>query len=873
MGRVLVGLACCWLAAIPLYGQPAPILSITADFRDRPLTEVIDQLKADHGLRFSYLEEAVASLRANCRFEQADWTEVADCLFRSQGLEVKTISGNYVALRADGSRPRELCLRVVGPDGDPLPFVSAILTGRDTLLSADENGWLRARPRVSSQDSLELHYLGYKNRTVAIRDDCADVTLTAASVELAAVTVTEYLTPGISTTTEGRRILIDPQRTAAVPGFADRGVYRTLTLLPGINNLNETAGELSIRGGTPDQNLILWDGIPVYFTGHYFGMISPFSPQLVDRIDVWRGQAEAAYGGRVSGVIRMSTEDEVAASPSAGIGLSGLQADGDLRLPLIAGKSDVVLGFRTSLPLLLEGPTYRSYRDQALQGSGPGQAITAPNGSQSTTETFNFREFNGRWLWLPAEGHRITLSGFHQYDDARYTTDDDANADVTTDDLESRNLGASLRYARELANGRELRLQLVATDFDNLGENRQTTRRIANVVRRESSIREVSGKAAFRKAYGAGQQSRSLDLGMEWQQFIHGFRLSAENERAGTLRQAGVRGGRAVAAAAFGTYAWSPTETIRLEAGARLPYYSPTKTVYLEPRLNGTLHLTSSWHLRAGLGVNHQFAVRILDLENRRISGSAPLWTMANGGDFPVQSAREFSLGVTGQPGSWLLELEGYHKYVSDLSATYLDLTITGFPIGSSRASGLDLLIKKRWGLASAWVNYSLSKADYLFPDVAAEAFPATTDRRHQLRLVQTLTFHRWELSLGWRLQTGSRYTAYTIGPTRATDGSLRANLLPGGVNAEKLPVYHRADLSLTYGWASGAPSPWSGLIALSLVNVYGRDNLLERDYTLGRRANPDRRNPRFFATTVDRLGLSFTPNVTVSLRWGKPRP
>ncbi|MEM6769057.1 MAG: TonB-dependent receptor [Bacteroidota bacterium] len=852
--------------------QSVQDVRITEDFSNQPLADALSKLQAKYGLRFGYADEAVAEVVVNCRFQSATWPEVADCLFARNGLEATLLDDGYVTLRAGAPRDWNICLQTQSMSGEVLPFVTL---GNPTLglsYATGADGFLQTTCRAKATDSLSVHYLGYATTKVSpnqllAREGCYVIALQATSIELASVTVKEYLTEGISATEDGRRVLLDPEAVVATPGFADREVFRTLPLLPGITNLQETASSLSIRGGTPDQNLILWDNIPIYASGHYLNMVSSFSPELIGSVDVWRGRAEAEFGGHVSGVIRMTTDREISKKIALGGGVSLLQANAYAHLPVVAGKSDLKMAYRGSLPNLLAWPAYNSYRSQALQGFRVGTILRDDQETTDATETFTFGELNGRWQFNLAPGHELTLSGFWQRDDLNYDFSvSQADQLPNTDALESTNQGASLHYAHTGSAGHKTEGWLTVTNFDNLGENEYNREFVDFLVLRQSSIQELSAKVVHSRKVGARTRVQG---GVQGQRYYHDFVLSAENRRTGRLREASVRDGVATVLAPFATYDWASSQGLQAQLGLRLPWYGPTDQLYFEPRLNASYRLTDNWLIKGGYGRNHQFPLQVIELNQVNVSGAATIWTLANGREFPVQAAHEFSVGISGQPKSWFFDLELYHKRVDGLAATSLNLEVDTFATGSSRAIGADLLIRKRWGNWRTWLVYSLSKTEWDFPLVSEEGFfPADLDRRHQLRLVQTYSNGRWTLSAGWQLQSGAPFSTTRAELNRDDGSTFGWQLVQEDINDKRLSLYHRADFSVAYEWSPAKARDWTGGITFSLINLYNRDNVLERNFIRAR--NEDRQPGELgvIASPVDRLGLGLTPNVSVRVGW-----
>lgn len=855
---------------LALAAQPAEEVRLTVNFTDTPLLEAIQHLEKKFGLIFSFPQAAVTGARVNCQFADAGWVEIEQCLFAANLLTCNLLDDGYVTLRPNAAETEKnwnFCLRIKGQDDTPLPFAPIGITRTGRAVSTDDQGRFSGNLRAAATDTLSIQYLGYAPLRVplkdAVRGGCPSFTLVPASIELASVLVEEYLTDGVTATPDGRRVNFDPGQTPPLPGFAGTEVYRMLSLLPGVNNAGETAGDLNIRGGSRDQNLVLWDGIPVYTSGHYFGMISNFNAELIDQVSVWRGQAEAAYGGRISGVVKIDTDRTITKKLSAGAELNLLGVNSFVKAPLVRGKSDLHLGYTASLNGLLNAPTYQQYRAQVFQGDAYERILDA----DESTESFAFQELNGRWQYNFNDRQQLTLSGFAQQDDFSYSLTPSRFISLS-ESLNTRNAGGSLHYVDDLADGKKLEVQAAITDFSNRGNSQFIERRNQQGDLRSSSMQEASLRASYSFPLG---KNGNFNAGFQLQQYLNALEFNFANTLADSLNQLNIRDAKAMATAVFGTWQWAPEgRPWRAELGLRLQHYSPTRQLYPEPRISGSYQLNKQWLLKAGYGENHQFPLEIITFNAQRVSATTPLWTLADGQRTQVLASREGSLGISGQPKGWLFDLEVYHKRVEGLSTLGSTVQNQGFLTGNSRSTGLDLLIKKRWGNLRTWAIYSLSKTEWRFPfpETSRQAetgyFPADNDRRHQLRLVNTWQQGPWSFSLGWRLHTGSRYTApetVTIRSRPNSDPVIR--LRQGPLNGATLPAFHRLDLSAFYDFSPKKPTGWRGRIGFSLLNLYNQDNVLERRYFV--RLDP-REEPSFKVEQLDKIGLALTPNVMVKI-------
>jgi outer membrane cobalamin receptor len=865
-----------FLLPLSSHAQPAEDFRLTVDFKDTPLLDVINHLEKKFNLTFSFPQDPVTDKSINCSFQNASWDEINQCVFALNALTCNRLGDGYVTLRPVSPSEEKiwnLCLQVVSQDKTELPFATIGVARTGRAVSADAAGNFFGKLPAALTDEITVQSLGYKQMKFSVADlvgkGCPTITLSPSSIALASVVVAEYLTDGITATPDGRQVNFDPGQTPAVPGFAGTEVTRILALLPGVNNAGESAGNLSIRGGSRDQNLLLWDGIPVYTSGHYFGMISNFNAELVDEVSVWRGQAEAAFGGRVSGVIKISTDREVTDRLRAGAELNLLGVNAFVKAPLIKGKSDLHLGYTASINGLTDAITYQSYRAQVFQGDAFETILEAEENDLLITENFDFQEFNARWQYNFNEQQQLTVSGFLQRDDYSYQLGQPGNLRTFSEKLETDNAGVSLNYTHKFSGRRELSLQAAFTDFSNLGNTGLVNQRNAISEDRSSAIQETSVRINYDVPV---RKDGVLKLGAQVQRYRNGLDFSFSNTLADSLNRLSITDKEADAIAAFGTYTWSPKDSPwRAALGLRMQYYQPTAKVYPEPRISGSFQINDKWILKAGYGENHQFPLEIITLDAERLSATTPLWTLADGERTQVLASKESSFGISGQPKGWLIDLELYHKRVDGLSTLGSTLENEGFLNGNSRSKGLDLLIKKRWNNFRTWAIYSLSRTEWRFPfrETATGPkpgyFPADNDRRHQLRVVNTYHHKNWSFSLGWRIHTGSRYTlpGQIRIRTRNGDAVPIINVRPGPLNTEKLPPFHRLDLSAFYDFTSPNDRGLIGKVGFSLLNLYGRNNSLGRQFLV---QYDNENDPPIYIEQVDKLGLGFTPNLVVKV-------
>lgn len=859
---------------LSLMAQSTENLDLSADYEEAPLVTILEELEEKYGLTFSYLANTLEAKTVTYRFRNAGWKEVTDFLFRRSGIEVKVLDGGYVVLTnlpESARRPQEVCLRVLDEAGQPLPFVTVSLNGKEQSFYSDNDGWCRRKFQAANTDSLHLDFIGYDPISIPLTTinagQCPAQKMTASGIDLISIIVLEYLTEGIDATPEGREVRFKPNQIAAVPGFTETALYRAVQLLPGVNSSDETAGDLSIRGGTRDQTQVLWDGINIYAPGHYFGMISYFTPELVEEVRAWRGQADATFGGRLSGVVEMTTDRKITNRPQAGANLNLTHGGAYLKLPLLKNKSDIHISARSSFNGLLGSPTYTSFQKQVFQGNNTTAGFIQSEELDSLIldeQTFSFTEYNGRWQFNPGKKTQITLSAFTQQDAFQFEFEAEESI-VFFNEINSQNDGASLTIKQQLAPDKSLRLQTTLTEQGNSSSEGLYFGFGEFSLLRQSGISELSVRLDYDQVL---EKQHTLKLGLQAQR-MESFLLFGQNDGADTLILAEQAGQESISLIGYGAFTWRPNTSFQADAGLRTVFYKPTGEVYPEPRLTTSYRLDKAWTLKAGFGVNHQFFNEIVELNEDDFSVTTPLWALADDDEFTAPKARELTLGLLWKQKGWLLDVEAYDKQIANLSSVNL-IGLVDEPeeldflaSGASRSKGIDILLKKRYQNFTSWGIYTLSRSDWSFPEASGDSeafFPAQNDVRHRFKWVSAFQTNRWLLSLGWQFNSGARFTPFQ---QEIDDFTGEISIERDDLNSGRLPNFHRLDFSAFYQWGKTEKAPGlHGKIGLSLLNLYGREN------TLGAGLGDQFDDFETEEALLVRNGLGFTPNLTLSIGW-----
>ena len=257
---------------------------------------------------------------------------------------------------------------------------------------------------------------------------CPKILLAPYYEQLDEVFVYKYLTSGIIKEKDAS-ITLNTAEFGILPGLIEPDILQTVQALPGIKSIDETVSDINVRGGTNDQNLILWNGIKMYQSGHFFGLISAFNPYQTDKVTIYKNGTPANFGDGVSSVIQMETGNSVPETFNGGGGFNLISGDIYAEAP-ITNNLGIQFSARRSATDFLRTPTYKQFINRAFQDS----EITLQNNSTVDDEfirdeDFFFYDFSGKILYDLNEYHKIRLSAIHiknnlKFDETNVTADE-----------------------------------------------------------------------------------------------------------------------------------------------------------------------------------------------------------------------------------------------------------------------------------------------------------------------------------------------------------------------------------------------------------------------------------------------------------------
>jgi len=254
-----------------------------------------------------------------------------------------------------------------------------------------------------------------------------------------------------------------------------------LQFLPGIQSPSETVSGLQIRGSSPDQNLVLFDGIKMYQSGHFFGLISSFNPYVTKKITLYRNGTNAKYGDRIGGVLDISSGDEVP-TLETGFGINFTHADAFVKTPLFNNKVGLVFSVRRSITDVVETITYKNFSESVFQNTRIlEEAVNNPNKLSNVNNDFYFQDYNLKIVADISEKSKLSISNLFNKNQLEFSSENERFREKIVDNITYQNKGTRFLWNYKTSEFfiQNIDFHTSEYEFDYFG-NREETRNNAN---------------------------------------------------------------------------------------------------------------------------------------------------------------------------------------------------------------------------------------------------------------------------------------------------------------------------------------------------------------------------------------------------------
>lgn len=811
--------------------------------------------------------------------------------------------GGQAAAASQTPSPRVRLAGVVVDVSTGLPVAGAHLTAGSETATTTADGRFAIDP-LAGTVTLVVSATGYhpastvvdasQRRTVDVEVTLAADTGYAERLDIVAVA------PTSSPTAEAVRP-IDVLRT---PGALDN-VFRTLQTLPGVMAADELGSRLAVRGGTPDQNLTMMDGVEVHDPFRLFGLASAFNPETIHKFELATGGFSVKYGDRLASLLLVENRDGRSGRVGGTAALSATDGNVVLEggLPGGARGSWLATARRTYYDLVAE-----RFIDQGLPG---------------------FQDLQTRGQWLPTDRSRVTLFGLRSRQAASVTLDEEKVTGSFRDDTAN-----DLGWTRL-----ELPLGRAGTSQSTAGWSRTHARFGFGLAIDSGNLRSNSPSdddppllnsgfdyglriddRSFRQDVGWVAGDHAIDVGFDAHALTTRLRFAFTGDRNPIAANgSSVQGGSGLPDLLLSTPTssrgsawlqdtWHAHPNVTLQAGVRLDRSSITRRTTVSPRA------TASWVGGSGTTVTAATGLYTQSPGYEKLSNSDYMLDLTHPEAERLSSERAWLTSVAVEqrlPRGFTLKAEGYMRRLDDLLIGRLEpeherrarVSLYDFPVelvhdipsapsitvvptngSAGRAYGFDVMVSRTSGArVSGWASYTWGRA---IREAYGREYPFDYDRRHAFTAVGALQLTpRWSIGTTARLASGFPYTmprgVRVVGVEDIHDLDLDGNtdeLVPrrdaagllvyapdlgtvADLRNARLPVFARVDLRVTWR-PRGAAGRWE--VYAEALNVLNRRNASGLDPRLEHDPSSDR--PRVVEKPIGSIPL--LPTVGVRFRF-----
>lgn len=622
------------------------------------------------------------------------------------------------------------------------------------------------------------------------------------------------------------KVTLPIEQIKAIPAFlGEVDLLKTVQLLPGVRNAGEGSAGIYVRGGGPDQNLILLDDAPVYNTGHLFGFFSIFNADAIKNVTLIKGGMPAQYGGRLSSVLDVSMKEGNNQKLQVDAGLGLIASRLSIQGPIKKNKSSFILsGRRTYVDAIIKPFIGKSNQ---FHGSG-----------------YYFYDLNAKANYIFSDKDRVYLSGYFGRDVFDFTN----GKQSLKINIPWGNSTATLRWNHVFNNKLFGNTTVVFNDYNfsfNAVQNDFE-------LKLASGIRDISLKQDFDLYPYTGHKIKFGGIYTH-----HKFTPSVISGRQDSTvfkpNNAQIKFGNE--AALYIQDDWEINDKLNVNAGLRYSWFQQTgpykiyetdadgnrldSTVYtkgkavktyggLEPRLTVRYAINDETSVKASVTRNLQY---IHLVSNAGTTLPTDIWVPSTYKVKP-QVSWLYAAGLfkNFKDNMYETSVELYYKkmqnqieYKEGYTPTGLDDTENSFVFGNGWSYGAELFINKTKGRLTGWIGYTLSWTWRKFPQLNfGNKYPAKYDRRNDMSIVAVYELNKkWRLSGTFVFGTGNAATLperfYFVGGILTQEYSR--------INEYRLPPYHRIDLAAILTPKKNAKRKWKSEWVFSVYNVYNRKN------------------------------------------------
>lgn len=815
------------------------------------LSEYLVEIEKEYEVTFTYANKVIETIKITPPSKKITLPELIEYLKVKTGLAF-TFSTSTNILISSKISSDIICGYLVDSNSKQYLKGAHILVLKSNIHTTSNSAGYFSIPKINENQTIQISHVGYPttylNAADFLTDNlCKTIPLSEKFEALSEVVLQNYLTSGISIKTDNS-FVIAPQEFGILPGMVEPDVLQQIQALPGISSVDETVSDINIRGGANDQNLLLWDGIKMYHSGHFFGLISAYNPYLTESVTVIKNGTNAQYNDGVSGTIAIESIDEIKEHAFGGAGINSLSADAYAQIP-ITKKVAIQVSGRRAITDLWNSFTYQQYFKRIFQNSKVSTSLIADNAYVESSSNFYFYDYSIKVLYDINEKHKLRFSLLKVENELGYKEAVDVETDTTenykTSSLEQKNNGFGLQLTDNWNAKFKMVFNAYYTKYNLNSSNRSLL--TEQLLQQNNEVLETGVKLnthfTVSKKINLLSGYHFYELGITNTEVVNVPNYSRIIKR--VLRNH----------ALFSevSYISGNTNTF-VNAGLRLNYIENFNTFIIEPRIQALHKINKHFSFKIAGEFKSQNATQIIDLQEDFLGVEKRRWVLADNKTIPIIKSKQASAGFNFHKQHVFFDIEGFYKYVDGITTANQGFQNQNQYIktsGSYTVKGLEFLINRKTDAFSTWLGYTYNYNTYNFQALTPNEFPNNLDIRHSISFGNTYTYKKFNFAVGLLWRTGKPFTKPQESNPIAVDG-LNSYINYNAPNSDNLPNYYRVDFSSTYKF--NLNNKIYAMAGVSILNIFNAKNILNTYHKI---------TPEGAVNNIDNFALGTTPNFT----------
>jgi len=816
-----------------LVAQPQ---SIQIDVVGISLNKVLFDLSKKYGIQLAFDDNLLSKFNITTNYNFTSVEAALDSLMAGLPLNIEKSGEVYMIIPAGKKELRRN--KLVKATGqvveagtfEPLPFSYILINNRQ--IQSDLGGNFTFLASSDTSYNMQISHLGYFiYDTVFTNSFNRKFHLKPSITQLGEIDV---LSNPIEKSTmigdKSGRIKLNHSIAPYLPGYGDNSVFNFLRLMPGIQASGEQSAGLLIWGSYDSHSKVDFDGFTLFGLKNFNDNIGVVNPLVLKNMEVLKGGYEAKYGDKVGGIVNIVGKNGSLQKPTFTFNINNTTINSMIEVP-VSKKSSILAAYRQTYYELYDPSDLNLFQRRNKQSDVIDFTLTPD---------YNFKDANLKYSFQ-GENTTVNMSLYVGGDRYSYDLESEVGNNKIARNEEEKNLqiGGSAFINQTWKSGNT---SSIIFSYSGLTNSTEELNRIIYIKNGREKIQKKGNGENIVEQYTISQENRINFKQGHFLEFGIGFQLNdvllTRNLFVENLINMDTRSQRIFS---YIQDNLPVNDILEIKAGLRANYLLSPANFYLEPRFEASMKVNDEIKLNVSYGIYHQFLSKTSLVDSTL--NYYYFWANSDNNTIPVLKGEHWVGGLSYNRNGFTISAEGFYKKTDGLSRFIngTQLVSRGFYTGEGRSYGLDFYFKTEFKNHLAWVSYTLSKSEELFPFNVRQVYrPSPQDQRHEIKFAGILNFNSFYISANYVYGSGFEKFVFTDN------------------NQSYIPNYSRLDGALIYKFK---PGKINGEAGISILNILNTENIKFNNL---RRVATGTENP----LDVHAEAIPFTPTLFLKLKF-----